>query len=223
MPHPPLNVRLIFIRHGQTDWNRLGRLQGHIDVPLNEVGRAQAKRNGAVLAENWARLASGGTRGNGAAGGKDHGPSGAQDALAALPFVASPLSRAVETMELVRASAGLPRAGYSVDPRLKEVCYGHWEGAYLAELKQQDPQGYNQRRFDKFHWRPIDGESYADLTARVSQWLATIDRDHVVVSHGGVSRVIRGLFLDLAEDEIPNLEVPQDRIMVIERGSLVWL
>jgi probable phosphoglycerate mutase len=34
---------LLLVRHGETDWNREGRWQGHADVPLNELGRAQAR------------------------------------------------------------------------------------------------------------------------------------------------------------------------------------
>ena len=38
--------RWFLVRHGQTDWNAQGLLQGHTDVPLNEIGRDQAKRLG---------------------------------------------------------------------------------------------------------------------------------------------------------------------------------
>lgn len=43
--------RLLYIvRHGATDWNESGRIQGHLDIPLNDTGRAQAQRTGARLA-----------------------------------------------------------------------------------------------------------------------------------------------------------------------------
>ncbi|MDP1731647.1 MAG: histidine phosphatase family protein, partial [Devosia sp.] len=40
---------LYFVRHGQTDWNAEGRYQGAKDVPLNDIGRGQADKNGMLL------------------------------------------------------------------------------------------------------------------------------------------------------------------------------
>ena len=43
-------TRMLLIRHGETDWNRARRVQGHVDVGLNATGRAQARQLGAALA-----------------------------------------------------------------------------------------------------------------------------------------------------------------------------
>ena len=44
-------MRFFFVRHGQTDYNAQGRVQGHIDIPLNELGRWQAEQVGERLKE----------------------------------------------------------------------------------------------------------------------------------------------------------------------------
>src|ERR1700759_3292190 len=103
MPRPTV----YFIRHGETDWNREKRLQGQHDIPLNSLGRVQAARSGELLRE----LAKRDGR-----------------AFADYDFVSSPLSRARETMELIRESAGLDTATYRTDARLMEMSFGRWEG-----------------------------------------------------------------------------------------------
>ena len=162
MDHPTI----YFVRHGETDWNRDRRYQGQKDIPLNETGRAQAHRNGLALRAFL-------------------------PAIAEADFIASPLGRARETMEALRGELGLPPEAYAIDARLMELSYGVWEGTLQDDVMKNDPESFAKRAEDPFRWRPDQGESYADLFARVSGWAETIGRDCVVVSHGGVSRCLR--------------------------------
>ena len=192
-------VTLYFVRHGETDWNRAQRYQGQRDIPLNALGRGQAVGNGRVLADALGKEA------------------------ATIDYVASPLLRARETMELMRAELGLPPQGYRTDDRLREIHYGHWEGELWNELPAKDPQGFAAREADKWGWRPTGGESYRDLSERVGEWLGEVERNVVIAAHGGVMRVLRGLSSRLAPDEIFQLDVPQDKVLVVEAGRTRWL
>ena len=158
---------LYYMRHGETDWNVAGRLQGRHDVPLNARGRSQATHCGEILRELFAREGR---------------------ALPTLDFFSSPLGRARQTMELVRAALGLPADGYQVEPALSEISFGAWEGFTIAELRERDPQGVAAREQDKWRFLPPEGESYEMVAARVGAWYATLVRDAVVTAHGGTAR-----------------------------------
>jgi len=162
---------LYFMRHGETDWNVEGRLQGQHDTPLNAVGYRQATICGEILRGLLER--------------DSRDPR-------SLDYVASPLARACKTMDLVRAELGLAAAGYRTDARLAELAFGRWEGLTFAEIKHNaaDVQALATREHDKWGFRPPGGESYADLLVRVRQWHETVARDTIVVAHGGVARTL---------------------------------
>ena len=191
-------LTLYLIRHGETDWNRDARYQGQRDIPLNETGRAQSRRQGEVL--------------------KSQMPG-----LETFDFVSSPLGRAVETMQLIRSMLSLDPAGFRTDPALVELSYGHWEGRLAAELSKEDPVGLAGKTSDPFGWRPIGGESYRDLQQRIAAWLGGLERDTVAVTHGGVSRVARGALFGLEADQVPFLDAPQDKILMVRDGAMHWL
>lgn len=192
------DVTIYFIRHGETDWNAQSRYQGQADIPMNALGRDQARRNGKALRA----LLPG---------------------IAEARFVASPLLRARETMQIVRAELGLDPAAYALDDRLKELHYGHWQGVFATDLPHVDAAGVEQRAQDTFRWRPQGGESYADLMARSVAWLDDVPGDTVVAAHGGVSRVLRGHLYGLDTALVPELPVPQDRILLLRRDGIEWL
>jgi broad specificity phosphatase PhoE len=157
---------LIFVRHGETDWNAAGRLQGHIDIALNAKGREQALRNGRTILEKFPDVV-----------GYD--------------FVASPLSRARESMEIIRETLGLEPKAFRLEDRLKEISHGDWEGSTGEELQERSPELVADRLSNRWEFVPPNGESYKRLLDRVVPWLVTVERPTLVVSHGGVGRVLR--------------------------------
>src|ERR1017187_7325997 len=128
---------IYYIRHGETEWNAQGRLQGAQDTPLNDRGRKQAACAGGILAGLFAR------------------DGRSEQSLA---FVASPLGRARLTMELVRGTLRLPPDDYAVDDRLREIGYGDWEGSTLSQMRQADPVVFAARESDKWTVPPPGGE-----------------------------------------------------------------
>lgn len=191
-------ITLYLVRHGETDWNRDARYQGQRDIPLNATGRAQALRNGERLRALLPQLAK-------------------------ADFVSSPLSRARETMDILRTALSLPTTGYTFDARLMELHYGHWEGQLALDLPLADPDGVAGKNADPFGWRPRGGESYADLEKRCIPWIEALVRDTVAVTHGGVTRVMRGALLGLDRTLVPTLEVPQDKVLVLQGTAAHWL
>ncbi len=194
-----LRHRLVFIRHGETDWNVEHRLQGQQDTPINGRGRDQASAVGRFV-RDW------------------RGPE-----LAGLRFVASPLWRTRETMQLARAAMGLDPLAYETDPRLMELTFGRWEGLTWEELKARDPWAAKAREGDKWTFQPPGGESYAMLAERLKPWIAEIDRETVVVSHGGVARALMALLGGAASSGAAVSDVHQGRALVFEAGACRWL
>jgi probable phosphoglycerate mutase len=165
MPTPTI----YYIRHGETAWNAAGRFQGSQDIPLNDLGRRQAVASGEILARLLAR------------DGHD---------AATLPYVASPLGRTRMTMELARGALNLPLADYSVDPRLREIGYGLWEGLTLPEMQVHDAATFALRETDKWAIAAPSGESYASVTLRMRDWYDSLIADTVAVAHGGTMRAL---------------------------------
>lgn len=195
MPRP----LLYYARHGETDWNREGRLQGQRDIPLNPTGLAQAVRSGEILRDLLGR----------------DGRTPSQ-----FDFVASPLSRARVTMERMRAAIGLSPDGYRIDDRLAEVAFGRWEGSTIAELASADPDAIAARERDKWAFVPPEGESYAAMTIRVGTWLDDVTEDSIVVAHGGVMRALMVLAGVARPETAPFADIDQGVIYVFADGKL---
>lgn len=189
-------LTLYFARHGETEANVAQRYQGRtIDTPLTHRGHRQAKALAKIL--------------------KHH-----VDDVADLKFVCSPLKRARTTMQIVRTHLDLPARGYSVDARLQEIDLGAWDGLTHKQARALDPAAFDKREHDKWNTRTPGGENYADVAKRAERWLAGIKRDTFAVTHGGFTRILRGLFAELTAQEISDLDEPQGCVFRV-RGSKV--
>lgn len=159
-------TRISAIRHGETAWNAAGRIQGHTDIGLNEVGLAQAQRLAQAMAQRH---------------------SAEQDPIDAI--YASDLSRAQHTAQCIGELLGL---GVHTDPGLRERGFGEIEGQRFGEIEQTQPEAAQHWRKRTPDWRPPGGgESLLDLQARIEATLARIAARHtgehiVLVCHGGV-------------------------------------
>ncbi|MCU4177926.1 histidine phosphatase family protein [Bosea sp. BH3] len=193
LPH-----RLILVRHGETDWNREGRLQGGQDIPLNDLGRRQA-------AEAAGRL-------------KALAPTYAE-----LAYIASPMQRARETMDILRAELALPAGSYGVEDRLKELTFGEWEGFTWRDIRKAEREQANLRERDKWSFVPPGGESYRMLAERVRPVLEDLDGETVIVSHGGVARAVLALIGAVSPREAAMVDIWQGKLLVITGGKADWL
>jgi probable phosphoglycerate mutase len=193
LPH-----RLILIRHGETDWNREGRLQGGQDIPLNDLGRRQA----AEAAERLRTLA----------------PD-----FAALDYIGSPMQRARETMDILRATLGLEAGAYRTDDRLKELTFGSWEGYTWRDIRKAEREQAQLRERDKWSFVPPGGESYAMLAQRIRPVLQELTGETVLVSHGGVARAVLALVGAVSPQKASMVEIWQGKILVVTGNRADWV
>ena len=184
-------MTIFLVRHGETEWNRARRYQGWSDSPLTARGIAQAEAIGHRLR--------------------------ALPEAADAEIVASPIGRARRTAEIIALC--LERtAPPRFDERLREISLGSWDGLDRREVRSRMGAG-----FVEFEWyfRTPDGETYDGFAARIAAWLAEAgDGPVIVVCHGVVTRVLRGLHAGLPRAAALSLPVPQDRIFRLAGGMI---
>ncbi len=191
---------IYLLRHGETVWNRQGRLQGHLDSPLTGRGRAQARAMGRCL-----RQVIGDTAG--------------------FSMMTSPLGRARQTAEEVAEVIGYDKAAITEVPALMEHGFGIWQGELEADLARKFPEAWRAREADKWSFQVPDGESYALVALRLRGWLEEQDESArlIVVSHGLAGRILRGLYGKDEAAQIFAMNEPQDAIFRLSGGTVAQI
>jgi broad specificity phosphatase PhoE len=169
--------RFYLVRHGQTAWNSENRLQGHTDLPLNDVGRQQAQRVGEFFA-----------------------------AFHMKGLFTSHLQRSQQTAQVILAGNGHGVTPV-VEQGLAECNLGAWEGLTPLEIDAQFEGAYQQWRTQPSRVQIPRAEPLADFRLRVRETLermvaTTGEGHHVLVTHGGV---IAALLADVLEADYDNV------------------
>lgn len=160
------STRLLLVRHGETAWNADGRLQGHLDIPLNDVGRAQAGRLAAALVDEREPI----------------------DAI-----YSSDLARALQTAQAVADATGVPVTALAT---LRERCFGAFQGRSFAAIEAELPHDAERWRRRDPDWAPPGGgESLLRFQERITQIVCGLAAQNIgkhvaVFTHGGVLDVL---------------------------------
>lgn len=158
-------MELLLVRHGESENNAAGRIQGTNDSLLTERGRAQAETVGAWLSEREFRWST---------------------------AYASPLARAKETAEIIAKRTGFPAP--VVDEDLAEVAVGSLEALTRDDIEQRHPTFMTRAITDLGDFSEFGGESYDSVQARTRRVLTRLEQAHratadrvLVVAHGGIN------------------------------------
>ena len=159
---------IYFVRHGETVWNVENKICGMTDSPLTEHGREQAKQTGELVKNSGLHIDE---------------------------ILYSPLSRAADTAKAIAEATGIPARK---EPRLREQCFGKYEGT---------PRDGAEFKISKTHFadRYDGGESMLQLAQRLYNLLDELKADtgktYLLVAHNGIARVVQSYFHDMTNEE----------------------
>lgn len=197
-------MKLYIMRHGETDWNKEGLIQGSTDIPLNEYGVELAKRTKAGLDG---------------------------DGICFDRIYSSPLQRAHETAKILAGESGVP---ILLTDQIREMGFGAYEGCRIRELSTKPEYHAISLCFDDpEHYVPVGGaESYEEVFARINGFLhdellpleARCDKV-LVVCHGAVIRTFLSIIKGLPLCEYWNIHQPNCSVNIVgvEGGALRML
>jgi len=188
---------LILIRHGESEWNRAGRIQGQVNSPLTDLGINQAKAirdylSGILINQE-------------------------------LEIYTSPLDRALQTAEIIAQGIDYPSRNIIIEERLNDFRLGEISGTLgWDKVAEIFPEQAQLRLQDPMRFHPSGGESGEEFEARLRSLLEDLMDDgtlKLMVSHGIVNKFIRGILKNLSGKEMVELGESQNTIYRLEQGE----
>ncbi len=188
---------LILVRHGESEWNRAGRIQGQVNSPLTDLGISQAIAISNYLSGIFINQE--------------------------LKIYTSPLDRAIQTAKIIAQGIDCFGSELIIEERLNDFNLGEISGTFgWDKVAEIFPEQAKLRLQDPMRFHPSGGESGADFEARLRSLLEDLMDDgtlKLMVSHGIVNKFIRGILKNLSGKEMINLGESQNTIYRLEQGE----
>lgn len=188
---------LILVRHGESEWNRAGRIQGQVNSPLTDLGISQARAISDYLSGIFLNQE--------------------------LEIYSSPLKRAIQTAEIIAKGIDHLSSEVIIEERLNDFNLGEISGTYgWDKVAEIFPEQAQLRLQDPMRFHPSGGESGAEFEARLRSLMEELmgdDKTKLFVSHGIVNKFIRGIYKNISGKEMINLGESQNTIYCLEHGD----
>ena len=184
-------MKLLLVRHGETDWNLARRYQGQSAVSLNQKGVQQAEQLASRL--SYERI----------------------DAV-----YSSDSPRAWETatqvLNLQEQAPALQK-----DARWQEICFGAWDGLTYEEVEAKWKCEVTAWYADPVNFSPPGGETMLQMSKRVQSALNDVKSNHeddtvLIVTHGGVIQILLCMLLGVELNRYWQFRVAQASLTVIQ-------
>lgn len=189
---------ILLVRHGETEMNVEGRLQGRSQASLTEAGRSFAQDTARVISREV----------------------GKGDCV----VFTSPLTRALETTEIISAELSGQKKTVT-DERISEVDFGKWDGLTYDEIDAVWPGARDAGAPGEWYFKAPEGESFDACRIRLARFLADLTNaphEHkIIVSHGLAGRVLRGIHADLPKADTMSLPVPSIAFFLLHNDGSV--
>ncbi|MEG0308496.1 MAG: histidine phosphatase family protein [Clostridium sp.] len=188
-------MRLFLIRHGQTDWNLKGKIQGSYDIELNDTGIKQAKELGnKIIGENYKFS----------------------------KIYSSSQIRAVRTSEILSEITNIE---YITIKGLEEINLGEWKGLSWIEVQNKYPVEYEAWYINRRYTKPPKGEAYEEMLERVLTSIYKIinenSNDVAIVTHSAVIMCLQCYITNTSFDKMTNFKTDNTAIVEIDSELLI--
>lgn len=186
---------IYLVRHGQTEFNSRGMLQGALDSPLTEFGKLQIEKVGKNLKRDY-------------------------NSDVPIKTYISPLGRTKQTAEILNKYVSMDKV---TDETIKEVSFGDWDGKVIEELCRQNPGIKSNGEFvPDWYFMAPNCNTFEQTKIRAEEWLKKVESQHAAcaVTHGLFGRIVIGVYTGISDEQMLANHMEQGILYRLENGKV---